>query len=524
MINSVVLHSARKKDDFDDFLESLSKIKQLKFKNQMNFLILIFKKLFFERNNTNSIKFADLETLYFKRYKEKKIKIKTNPAVTAKTQVQQQNRSKTNEEHKKKEIDSDLSEGSDPRLESPTDRWKRVGEWIQEKKVDLGVWISRICRDHNINPNGKLDPASNLYKEIVKYYGCYFGNGSLFDYFVPKSKGLSFVMSMNKTGYLRLWINSKIDWNTFLEHFFNEFKFLDFEDQSRLLECFEMHNREVFLLETSNIIGPGPLIDDQFKGSLILVKRLPYRGNLHDIQIWIDYSTGEPEIEFRGPEGSCKRLQEIVSRPMEVAKTFGYIETILDTYLSSFELIDRKQNDIAQSINTKFSGLQSIIEEKHEETRGFFNKQLDQNQQLIQVTKKQTDTMQDRFDAQDQSIAELDQTVRWAQYDTVENVRQVSEKLNDLEMHIDLKFEDQNQTFRNNLYVVLHAIRKMPGTTANHILKTINKKKKIMSKTSLYDSLKELRESNIISAKKQKPLFRKRGRPRLKFKIKLEEV
>jgi predicted transcriptional regulator len=444
---------------------------------------------------------------------------------------------------------SDTLDGSDHRLKTPTERWNQLANWIEEKKVDFGVWISKINRDHNKNPQGQLNINSELFRNLCTHYISRYSPNSSWYYAVKNKDNYSFTFSFSKKGRIRIWIKEGVDWSLFIQHYFKEFDFLPFEQQSELLINFEKSN-EMFILETANTIGPESLIDDNFKGACVAVKKIFHKGKLHTVYVWIDYSKGHPEIEFKGPEDICRRLQEIITRPVEIAQTLGYIEQMLEQFFDVYQLTDNKLDELAILINVSGNEIKDEIQELKETTdnniqtlirgvnAGFtrnengqevlhndhlqFNENL--NNGVTTIVQTIADTNQEQLNHREETTQELLEQMNKGTTAVIKEVSQVKKKIEDSEYYlraqvreikgfIQSEFSKHTKTFHNNLSMILAKIQQLPGKTIDEYFNQLS-----MKKGTLYNKLKFLSRNGIIEPTPVNNF--RRGRSKLTYKIK----
>mgnify|MGYP006292403097 CR=1 FL=1 len=473
-----------------------------------NFLIAVFRILYFKNlYHRDEFSFEDIDWFYRNEFllpgegqKEQKEDHFEDPAETDKKLIR--------------------------RNLNPRERWDEVARLIEQKKIDMGVWISNVPRDHNFNPTGRLDPQDDLFKKLVSHYNLTFANSSGWDYPVPAAKGLVFILHITKTGFMHMWVNQdkgKISWKSFIKQFFAEFSFLNFTEQSQLLQCFEENQNKVFLLETANTIGPQPLIEAKWKGATVLCKRMIYNGRLEDVKCYIDFSKGKAEIEFFGAPGPCRLLQELITKPYVIAESLLRFEGFLEEFLGFNELTDRKLNDLAQHINQTKTDLQqdhNAIKNEITENRHAIETTGDQMQELVTVQKETTNTMHQRFDTVDVGICDVRQDLMFFEIEHVNAIDRSTQTILDaIELQSDeIKdfISSQLNCIRNdflkNIELVIYAINKTSKS-----VNTLHRQTKL-SKSSLYRYLKKLQDAGMIETEKIDT--RSPGRKSRRFKLK----
>jgi hypothetical protein len=541
--STIQLHHSVRKDDENHFFKRMKEIKTKVWEFEREFLTQTFSQLFFSKYKTNMITFHECNLLFTDLSKNRKIAPKVD-LQTEKKDDQEKNRSIKQKSDLFFETRTGSTEVSDPRLKSPQERWIQVADLIELKKIEMGIWISKIKRDHNIDPKGRIDEFSDLFKKLVDNYNLTFSNRSGYDKLVGKNDGNCFTMTMNKTGHISLWVNqtrSYYDWALFIKQFYSEFRFLTFEEQSQLLECFEYARDRLFILETANTIGPKPLIDLNWKGACVVCKRLLWKGKFHDILVWIDYSKGEdPEIEFNGPEEPCRLMQELLTMPLEIAESMGRFESILEEFLTQFEFIEQSFMDLAQTISKNQTEIIAAIDDSRNQESDHFSIITNNQKGIITSLDDRFNNvdgqLQQIYDQQDgYQIQILDsihdnheiviETVDFSSKKVLAGVEVLDQKISGLDEKLDNKFnsllcdlekliDSQNQKFKANLYLVLRAISKLPGQTADILESKLN-----MKKSTLYRYLQVLQDNNLVLEKKRKTLFKGRGRPKSEYHL-----
>jgi len=514
--STIQLHHTVKKDDENHYFRRMKQIKARVYEFEREFLTRTFSQLFFSKYNTQLIMFYECNMLFLDLSKNRKIANVTSQ----KNEVQAKSRSKKRQADLFFETRTDSTKVSDPRLKSPTERWEQFADLIESKKIEMAIWISKIKRDHNYDPMGRIDEFSDLFKKLVDHYNLTFLNKSGYDRLVGKNDGFCFSMTMNKSGHIHLWVNQTrgyYDWTLFIKQFFNEFQFLSFDEQSQLLQCFEYSRNKLFILETAKTIGPKSLIDANWKGACVACKRLIWKGKFNDVMVWIDYSKGPAEIEFHGAEGPCRLMQELLTMPYEIAESMGRFESILEEFLTQFEFIEQGFMDLSQTIAKNHDALiQNIKESKSQEGTHFDI--LSSNQRGI-IT-----TLDNRFndvDFQLQQIYDQNSGNQIVLLDSIHNnheeviqvVQYTSNKmlsgLEVLDKKIDSKFDDlyreivemmdtHNEKFKNNLYLVIRAIHNIPGATINEISQFFNSEDIDIKIKQIYAYVKRLENEGLI--------------------------
>lgn len=407
------------------------------------------------------------------------------------------------------EDDTDPSEVSDHRLESPSDPLKALGEGIEKIKSDMRIYISKINRDHNINVKGFLDPKSDLFNILCTEFSTDFNNGSGWSTIIPAAHGVGFSLSLHKNGHIRMWINHKLSWDIFMEQFWGQFKSLEFTQFSQLLEVFEYNRDKLFILETANMIGPRPVIDKTLKGAMLSINNIYSHGKLSDILVKVDYSEDDPEIEFIGPEDPTRKLQDLVVRPMEVVQSLGHLEHTIENNLDATNAVLQNQNDMALEAS-----------KNHKSTMERFATVEQQQLTTVQVMKESQEVSKAQFGmvvdelhtGHEIILNELQlgkEQNTWLHEEVINRIDSLQDSITKI---IDDRIQTLNQNFKNNLYLVLRALETLPGRT----VKELSEELKIPQK-SLYRYFSRLRGAELIASKKIEEIDPKKGRPKTRF-------
>ena len=238
--------------------------------------------------------------------------------------------------------------------------------WLEEKKWEYCIWISKIDRDHNFKLSGSIDPANETFKKIVKGLKLQFYTNS-WAYPIKKKgskdDGLYFSWSINRNGKCLFYIDNQLSWELFIKH-------LDIKLQpcglttmefKELLECLESskNNKKVFRLETANAIGPKELIERDFKRACLIYQKVYFEGLYYPIIVKIDKSKGPYEIEFIGAEGPTRRLQDVTIRAFETVQSLSHLEFLMDSQIQ----ISLSNNKMVSDSLKVVSSQQQVIED-----------------------------------------------------------------------------------------------------------------------------------------------------------------
>lgn len=471
---------------------------------------------------------------------------------------------------KSKEVKtSGISEGSHPL--SPNG--ERAGEGMKYRRVrDMplvevvgaiqgeiykkGIYISKHCQEHFRTLSAKFNLMRNkkdieIYDKLEKHLKPRYRDNKWawpIDKEKQKKLGICFTMRMSKGGTITIYIKKRFkDIETFLEHYYNTFDFLSYEEHGRVLDLFylEKEKRKVFdYIHLANKVGPKATIDEDFKGACIKVKYYTLKSGEKNLTVKIDYSDPEePELEFEGPRAECENLRDILVKPAET------LPTINNTYdmslearnntksiLSNQQLLSQQQldqGDTLQLLQDELLSKDDLYAEFSELGAWIWNLSLKEdifqaeNRTQFMSVKSHIKSVLEDLQNQKQNLAEvivlidkefqeLKPIIEDKLFDTTtEIINGLHSHIKHYNQNIESKFEEINTNldslklyleeliskeftilrgdFRNNLYLVIREIHQIPSATAQQISTKLN-----LSKSTVYSYLKQLQDKKII--------------------------
>jgi hypothetical protein len=391
--------------------------------------------------------------------------------------------------------------------------------YLEEKKWEYCVWISKVDRDHNLNPIGRVDPQGVAFDKLEKGLGLKFSNANGWETVIGAKDGLYFSWSINKNGYIRFWINEKLSWELFFQLLQEKLKrcALTNEEFKEIIECLEDEERKkLFYLETANMIGPREVIEREFNKACLIYKKVYFDGLYLPVLVKIDKSKGPHEIEYQGPEGPTRRLQDITSRAVEVVESMGVLDfklnSELQVSLSNNELLEKHGKKIVE-VETGIEQLQQQIVGKDEfkieatELEGqllnlFVENDVYQLEQrthftnLLKASLKNAKTAQlnaeniiDLIKTLEREFPELKNNIEQIVYDNIEPIvsgqqalvqkidnlnTSIKKEFDTLKEFVSSEFKETRIQVRNNLYLVLRKMQELPGATVKELTKELN--------------------------------------------------
>ena len=423
--------------------------------------------------------------------------------------------------------------------------------WLEEKKWSYCIWISKIDRDHNINPLGQLDPSGSAFTKLIDGLGLTFLNRNGWESVIGKKDGLYFSFSCNKNGYLRFWINEKLSWELFFDLLQERLKAcnLTTEEFKEIIEALEDdEKKKLFLLETANVIGPRDIIEREFNKACLVYKKAYFKGLYLPVLVKIDKSKGPFEIEFQGADGPTRRLEDVTVRAFETVQSLGHLEFLqksnLEVNIANNELLEKNEKSII-NVESSLGSLQQLVMPKEEVLVEFseidgrlFNLDIKTDIQHVEVKTHFRDLLKASLNNAsniseliallDQEIPELKVNFKEVIFENIEplfagqrlivkKIDETSDKITNLKNNISKKFESLQEYLskefqdvkiknKNALYLIVRKLHKIPNLTVSEIFSELN-----VSKTTVYSYFKKLQERELIGhviSKKSRP-----GRP-----------
>ncbi|MHA1252440.1 MAG: hypothetical protein ACTSRP_20820 [Candidatus Helarchaeota archaeon] len=433
----------------------------------------------------------------------------------------------------------------------------RVADEIQGEIYKKNIYISKHSEEHFSTLTAQFDLARNkqdikIYQKIERHFGIEYNK---FGWATPIGKeeqaklGICFTVQMHQKGRFTIFIKKNFkDVETFLEHYYRVFDFLDYEEHGRILDLFYLQktNKKAFdLVHLTNKIGPKKVIDKDFKGSHIQVRYFTLKSGKKVIDVKIDYSDPhEPELEIMGPEAESKNLRDILVKPSETLPTINNIGYWSFEARKNTKGILLNQEIIQDTLNQNGNALllvQKKLDGQYNDIMGEFTKQ-----EILQDIHflKLENFLQDSFkkgigilDGINNNVGSLGSSIRTL-YDFVDQglgdvkscfinqidpiieglsfnsqkIDETSKRIENLNQNLDKHFRDLKSDLKefiknelscfrkklvNNLYLVLKAIHDSPNITSRELIKELRKELGV-SKSTLYNYLRELREKGFI--------------------------
>lgn len=471
-----------------------------------------------------------------------------------------------------REKSNDVNEDSLHHSKPPTElNLKELYIWLDENKWSYNIWISKLDRDHNKNCMGQMDPGGSAFQKLVTGYKLRFENQNRWETIVKKDQGLYWSWAININGYIRFWINENLSWELFFNTLQKELEIcnltdLEFKEFIEVLKANDGKGDQLFFLETANLIGPRDVIEKHFNKACLVYKKTYYNGLYLPVLVQIDKSKGPYEIEFKGPEGPTRKLQDITVRPFETVESLGRFEFLQNSNLQ----ITSANNGMIQVLQQKMDQLEStqisedLLNDKFckVESKLFgmeIRNELDQIQlfDLIQnkvfpklketLTEIKDDSSYERAQIRQSlinliaQILNLDTNINNSITSSQNNIEDLvlqtsndirtdlSSKIDNLDKNISHRFDNLEKLVysefkqvkfrvKNSLYWILQKLDRIPGLTAKEIAKELS-----VSRKSIYSYLKQLQDKNLIISQSTKK-SNKRGRPPAIFKLNLKTI
>jgi len=466
----------------------------------------------------------------------------------------------------------------------------RVVDEIQGEIYKKGIYISKHCEEHFKTLNAKFDLDRNdqdktIYRKIEEHFNVEYDK-YLKTTPISKEKqaelGICFTVQMTQKGTLIIWIKKRFkDVETFIEHYYRVFDFLEYEEHGRLLDLFyiQAESRKAFdYIHLTNKIGPKPTIDKYWKGAHVKVQYCTLKTGKKVINAKIDYSDPhEPELEIEGPEAESKNLRDILIKPAETLPTINNIgkwsldarnntkdlkfqnEKLFDQVGSNGQVLQLMQKNAENyhleslstisEIDARIFNIDIKTDIQHLDLKGkleYLKKQFPQlkealletysNQSLehsrireslvnliVQILNLDTN-LQGNLTQIDNSIQQVfldtSATIHDAKDEIIKTVNKtINERFDSLEDYLQEEFESVKFRVKNSLYLILRKIDKLPGLTMDDL-----QEKMRLPRTTLLYHLNKLKDKGLLETENIKT--GRRGRPPklYKFTKKMKEI
>ena len=439
-------------------------------------------------------------------------------------------------------------------------------KFLEEKKWKYCIWISKLARDHNKDCIGQLDPGGVVFQKLMNSFGLTFLAKNGWEQIIYKSAGLYFSWAVNKNGWLRFWIHDYLSWELFFEHLqikleICNFTPAEFKEFIGVLE--DSEKKKLFYLETANLIGPRDIIERDFNKACLVYKQVYFKGLYLPVKIEIDKSKGPYEIEFKGPNGPTRRLQDLTANTIEVVESLGVLDykfdTAIDIGIANNEAIVNVGNGLvaiqqqvpkveARVFNLDKKIIKSIqnqkdIKKRIELIRNILPKiqnelilangrgALERSeirhslvQVIFQLLRLDTNIHRDLvhtermvenlfFDTSNEIVRAKDEIIE----ELGAKIEEVNEQFDTLKSFISSEFEQVKNRVKNSLYLTIRKLDKLPEITAKNLAAELN-----VSRKTVYSYLKKLQDKKLINSEVKK--FPGPGRPGRIFKLNLSKL
>ncbi len=242
--------------------------------------------------------------------------------------------------------EDDLGGGSarsDPHLFVPkrhsTIDTEDLYEYLREEQWAYCIWISKTDRVHNLQAKGRLDEEGSVFRKIQHGLNLEFSPKNGQCYVVHAADNLGFSWQLSQHGYMHFWFDDSCSWELLIKYLKDKLDQCNLtqEEFALLLEELKTANteEEETLFEVANDIGPDNVIEQFFNKSALIYHTVPYEGKFYDVLVKIDKSKGPYEIEFIGPEGPTRNLQDLTVRPFEVCQSLSQFQFIIQNLVES---------------------------------------------------------------------------------------------------------------------------------------------------------------------------------------------
>jgi predicted transcriptional regulator len=323
-----------------------------------------------------------------------------------KSEIKPKSKPKPSKQEKKleeKKINNDKTQSSGGSGVSPPHRFQGseggsidfndLFKWLEEKKWEYGIWISKDDRDHNIKVSGRLDLKDRVEKrafdKIVAGLNLTFsknnGNCTIVHSKGKKDDGLYFSWQITKKGYNQFWKKENLSWELFFYNLYDVLSPCDLTDEEFgvLIECLKdnqddrlfkfmcpddfdiealkknLNADENQQLETANPIGPREIVEEKFNKACLIYHKVLHKGKYYPVMVKIDKSKGPYEIEFIGAYGPTRALQDVTVRAFETVESLSRFEFLLQEFLQKYI----RTNEIVSEIHTLEISTNNIVKD-----------------------------------------------------------------------------------------------------------------------------------------------------------------
>jgi len=401
----------------------------------------------------------------------------------------------------------------------------------------------------------QLQRESAIYDKMVDYFKQYYENkdgnhwfekrGAMWPkpLYIDETKGIEahFTIQMHKGGRFIIPIKRDMNFKQFINEFVIVFsKFLSPDEVELVLKwLFEQGGKENKYIHEAHAIDPDEIVEKRLNGAIVHVKIFgPEENSYH--KVYVDKSK---EFEFEG-EGDAVKVQDT----MDIITTPEYIGGSIASMNSKLASLDRHnthalvvqqelkedQHFYFHELDTKLNQQYQVIKtipDLHEENLVISKNILgnldrfNQNQQIIgnslgdvvKLTNNQTDLF-------DQQITQVeDNILKNTKQDTdlilasLSSMKEeLKEEFDNLRKAVIDQIDSSHTEFKHNLYLVLRAIKQIPGLTSKELIDLLKKELNV-SQTTIYKYFNRLQKEGFIESEKYHD--HRKGRPSRIFSI-----
>lgn len=442
-----------------------------------------------------------------------------------------------------------------------------------ERMRKYGVFISLESMIHFENLICYLDlnepEQKKIFDGIMAHYQPQFksGWGSVVSKDESQANGYGISVQMTKNGVIRFFKDTD-DLLQFFQSFMTIFAPLGIDlilELAQLLYLESKKNQKNGrFIHDAREVGPKSVVDRTFKGVTLAIQEFRWGGK-PEYKVYIDYSDkAHPHIEGEGKEAHVKSFLDFTAGSPEF---FSNLNDMRDVSYYTWKDV----NHVGQGVNAVYGAVdemasesrqsQQIVLENLDEVKGkqfsheiqteLYQLELKEHiKRLLETARKTSEHAKANADNQAEMIMALGKAAKYvvdkyeetfgdlesdlipslnkvfeidknltkviSGQDDIKNEvsklnKTVSERFDLLEDLISSEFTSFRKQSKNNLYLVLRAIHKIPSQTSKELIETLTKKLD-RTKGTIYRYLRELREKGLIKAHDYKPEYRP-GKP-----------
>jgi len=440
---------------------------------------------------------------------------------------------------------------------------------LKKGKESFGIWISTNKLDHARTWIGKYDlddPEVNaIWEKLEKNLKVNYNNTG-WAYPIREKDGYILKVHVHKNnfrniGTVRIFVERHFDLMTiFQDNYFRIFDFFTPEEHGLFLNALEDEatKNPLFYVELANAMGPKSIVDDKFKKAHLKCYLHDGLGKKTWIDVEIDYSIRQPEIEFRGPFFPTSNLRDVVVEPGKYVDSVLFMNSnIMGKFRCQGRILDEINENVSSNgqvllqvsskldyVYNDITGLltkQEILQDLHflnleSYLKGTFNQGIAILNGVNQNVGLLGQSLQNLFGFVDAGFGEIRETVS-SQVEpiidslslTVQKQEETHEKIDELRKDVIKRLDDLEASLKetlrkelselrkahfNNLYLVLKAIKDLPGATSREIVEALKDELKV-SRSTIYNYLKTLQDKGLVE--KSKKRSNKKGRPSHSF-------